>query len=348
MKRYEVFVSSTYKDLKEERLIVMKALLDKGCFPTGMEEFPSTDQEQFEYIKKVIDTADYYILILGGHVGSFPKGSKRSYTMMEYDYAVSKGIPIILFVKLGDDGEPVICEKSENKQKAYRSFLNEAQTGRIRKGFVSKYELAGFVFQALDEEVRVHPRYGWKRDYEPELMVDKSLLLSGKLFYHHEFGKEIYNVTDQFIYVGKLPECDGNYSIKYGIGTQGAFKLMFFTGDAVGINLYDEVYPDFFDDEDVLREDVRMQISLAKMGNIDEMLMFFSFGNGIDMYTKVFRISDNDVTCIGSVWGQEYMWIDYSLTVPYGSQGLYETYLYCDGEIVHGVDDLDENSPAVG
>ncbi|WP_034447249.1 DUF4062 domain-containing protein, partial [Butyrivibrio sp. AE2032] len=124
MKRYEVFVSSTYKDLKEERFVVMKALLDKGCIPTGMEEFPSTDQEQFDYIKKVIDTADYYILILGGYIGSKPKGRKRSYTMMEYDYAVNSGVPVIPFAKLGRDGEPVVLEKSEKKKKEYQNFLS--------------------------------------------------------------------------------------------------------------------------------------------------------------------------------------------------------------------------------
>ncbi len=339
MKRYEVFVGSTYRDLKEERFVVMKALLDKGCIPTGMEEFPPTDQEQFEYIKKVIDTADYYILILGGNVGSNPKGSKRSYTMMEYDYAVKNGVPVIPFVKLGRDGEPVVLEKSEKKKKEYQNFLKEVQTGRIRKGFTNKYELSGFVFQALDEEVCAHPRYGWKRDYVPDFVSDEFLLLRGRLYFYHVFDKDIYEVEDEFIEVGKLPEFDWDCSIKYGIDTQGAFKLVFFNGKNWAYNFYKDVAEEFFDSEtDTLRSTVKMQVSLAKMGNQDDMLMFFSVGDGFDMSTKIYRISADDIKCISTVYGQEYMFVDYSLSVPIGSQGLFETYLYCDREILHGVE----------
>ena len=38
--RYQVFVSSTYEDLKEERAEVMQALLELDCIPAGMELFP--------------------------------------------------------------------------------------------------------------------------------------------------------------------------------------------------------------------------------------------------------------------------------------------------------------------
>lgn len=36
-KKYQVFVSSTYEDLKEERQAVIGALLDCGFIPVGME-----------------------------------------------------------------------------------------------------------------------------------------------------------------------------------------------------------------------------------------------------------------------------------------------------------------------
>lgn len=52
-KRYQVFVSSTYNDLIEERAIVKKALLEKGLFPTAMEEFPAVDLNQMDYIKEL-------------------------------------------------------------------------------------------------------------------------------------------------------------------------------------------------------------------------------------------------------------------------------------------------------
>lgn len=50
-KKYTVFLSSTYDDLREERREVIHALLELGCIPCGMEAFPADDDEQFEFIK---------------------------------------------------------------------------------------------------------------------------------------------------------------------------------------------------------------------------------------------------------------------------------------------------------
>jgi hypothetical protein len=69
-KKYQVFISSTYIDLQEERQEVMNALLELDCIPSGMELFPATNEEQWDLIKDVIDECDYYVLILGGRYGS--------------------------------------------------------------------------------------------------------------------------------------------------------------------------------------------------------------------------------------------------------------------------------------
>lgn len=57
-KRYQIFISSTFADLENERKGIMEAIIELGCFPAGMEMFPATDTEQFEYIKTVIDESD--------------------------------------------------------------------------------------------------------------------------------------------------------------------------------------------------------------------------------------------------------------------------------------------------
>lgn len=45
-KRYQVFLSSTYVDLKEEREEILRILLKLNCFPAGMELFPAIDEER--------------------------------------------------------------------------------------------------------------------------------------------------------------------------------------------------------------------------------------------------------------------------------------------------------------
>lgn len=52
MRRYQIFVSSTFLDLKKERAAVLESILQMKCFPAGMELFPSASMNQFEYIKK--------------------------------------------------------------------------------------------------------------------------------------------------------------------------------------------------------------------------------------------------------------------------------------------------------
>jgi uncharacterized protein DUF4062 len=49
--RYQVFISSTYEDLKLERTEVMQALLELDCIPAGMELFPANNDEQWDFIK---------------------------------------------------------------------------------------------------------------------------------------------------------------------------------------------------------------------------------------------------------------------------------------------------------
>jgi hypothetical protein len=57
--RHQVFVSSTYLDLIEERRAVMQALLELDCIPSGMELFPAANASQWALIQSVIDQCDY-------------------------------------------------------------------------------------------------------------------------------------------------------------------------------------------------------------------------------------------------------------------------------------------------
>ena len=130
-KRYQVFVSSTYSDLKEERGKVMQTIMALDCIPAGMELFPAIDAEQFEFIKKIIDDCDYYILIVGGRYGSISEDG-ISFTEKEYDYAVSKNIPVLAF--LHNDIKNLTFEKSEaTEEKREKRSENEPRKNIIER-----------------------------------------------------------------------------------------------------------------------------------------------------------------------------------------------------------------------
>src|SRR5688572_17824780 len=69
-KRYQVFVSSTFRDLKNERDRILRTLAESNYIAAGMEFFPAIDQEQFNFIKTVIDESDYYVAVVAGMYGS--------------------------------------------------------------------------------------------------------------------------------------------------------------------------------------------------------------------------------------------------------------------------------------
>jgi len=95
-KLYHVFVSSTYSDLREERRRVSEALSKAGHVPEGMEIFPASSQKQFDFIKRVVDRCDYYVVIVAGRYGSMAS-AEIGFTELEYDYAFSR-LPTLAFL----------------------------------------------------------------------------------------------------------------------------------------------------------------------------------------------------------------------------------------------------------
>lgn len=96
-KREQVFVSSTYTDLVEERHSITQTLLKADCIPAGMELFPASDSDKWDLIRRVIDGCDYYLLVLGGRDGSVDPDDNLSFTEKEYKYAVLAGKPVLPF-----------------------------------------------------------------------------------------------------------------------------------------------------------------------------------------------------------------------------------------------------------
>ena len=162
-KKYQVFISSTYTDLKEERGKIFQTLMELDCIPAGMELFPATDEEQFEFIKRIIDDCDYYLLIIGGRYGSVTKEG-ISFTEKEYDYAISKGLKVV--AALHKDPEKIPLDKSEKDSEPRAQlarFREKASTGRLVKFWSSSEELPGIVALSMAKTIKMFPANGWIR-----------------------------------------------------------------------------------------------------------------------------------------------------------------------------------------
>lgn len=175
-KKLQVFISSTYEDLRAERQTVTEGILLAGHIPAGMELFTPTDQSQWEIIERWIKESDLLLVIIGGRYGSTHPSSGKSYTQLEVEYARQNGIPVFA-IKLSD--QYLITKKSKNF--SLIMYENETDVPNIaafqefKKSFSEKYvgkvnqfELIPLIvnrslqmFMEQDEE-RYHFR-GWVR-----------------------------------------------------------------------------------------------------------------------------------------------------------------------------------------
>ena len=166
-KKYQVFVSSTYEDLQEERLAVIQCLLDNDCIPVGMEQFHGVPMNQWDYITKLLDNSDYCVLILAGKYGSIEKSSGISYTEKEFDYAIAHEIPVIrLLVK---DIEGLTTKKSENdsgKKKKLSSFRKKVTEDILADFYENLSDLKIKLVTSIHKAIKECPREGWVRATE--------------------------------------------------------------------------------------------------------------------------------------------------------------------------------------
>jgi len=162
-KRYQVFISSTYADLKDERSKVIQTIMELDCIPAGMELFPAIDNEQFEFIKKIIDDCDYYILIIGGRYGSLSDDG-LSYTEKEFDYALEKGIKVLAFLHENPENIPLgKSEKTEDLRLKLNIFKTKVSSNRLVKFWNTAEELPGLVALSLSKTIKTYPATGWIR-----------------------------------------------------------------------------------------------------------------------------------------------------------------------------------------
>ena len=174
-RKLQVFISSTYSDLRDERQAAVEAVLKAGHIPAGMELFTAGDKSQMKTIERWIDESDVYMLILGGRYGSIEASTGKSYTELEYEYALSKGKRMFSVVikesaldeKVKNSGISAIEGENPKSLKAFR----EKVLTNIASFFDDRKDIKLCVHESLSDIVADGGLVGWVSGAEvPEVM----------------------------------------------------------------------------------------------------------------------------------------------------------------------------------
>jgi hypothetical protein len=152
-RKLRVFVSSTMKDLANERDAVCRRLREFNFEPINAEAWLPGGKDAWTRIDQEIDSSDVFVLLLGERYGWIPNegpqaGTGLSVTHLEYKAARERDIPILPFLrKLGYDTE----RESEDAKKrdAFRSEIAAWAGGGVVKEFTLARDLADSVGHAL-------------------------------------------------------------------------------------------------------------------------------------------------------------------------------------------------------
>ncbi|GHV55059.1 hypothetical protein FACS1894216_16430 [Synergistales bacterium] len=176
-KFYRVFVSSTYRDLKDERKRISSVLLGQSCFPAGMEYFPSSDGDIWNIITQTIDTCDYYLLIIGARYGEIATEG-QSYTEKEYRYAINQNIPRIVCVS--GNAESLLKKydlEADDKEKLDKFVTFAESKAKYKAYWEDITDLAVRITESIGKIIKSNPARGWVREESetapPSLSVDK-------------------------------------------------------------------------------------------------------------------------------------------------------------------------------
>ena len=165
--KYQVFVSSTFVDLRDERESVTWEILKAGHIPVGMENFSSHDDRGWKVIDKTLRTTDYYVLIIAGRYGSIDDSVNMSWTEREYRRAVELQIPILTFERQAAfiTGDQV---DKDDRSKRLEALIADVGSKRLRELWTTKDDLRARVGAALYKIIREDEedgalRPGWYR-----------------------------------------------------------------------------------------------------------------------------------------------------------------------------------------
>ncbi|MBD5432691.1 MAG: DUF4062 domain-containing protein [Treponema sp.] len=183
--RYSVFLSSTYEDLREIRKELSYELFMNGYMVNNMESFGARNGSVWEVIKESIADSDMLVMVIAGKYGSINPDEGISFTEQEYNYAVERKMPVLVFIRDRNAISIADCDTGK-KQRKLEAFINRITGERtVMRTWTDVDNLKLAVITALNRE-KNNPdilKKGWIKNsaaLETEYKAFESKLKSAK------------------------------------------------------------------------------------------------------------------------------------------------------------------------
>lgn len=177
--RYQIFISTSGRDMQPERMVLSQTLVGMGFFAWGLEHrTPLTTT----LARRQIDECDYLILLLGSQYGE-QSISGVSYLSLEYEYALSQAKPIIVFMHEQPENREIDLQETHPQLKdkflAFRKkLLHEAEHIFY---FKTPRELELAVRLNIPLMIEQHMGQGWVPAHQAQQLQDEIRLLRSKI-----------------------------------------------------------------------------------------------------------------------------------------------------------------------
>jgi len=154
MLKYQIFISSTFSDLIEERLVATWAIMKLGHIPAGMEALTAKNDRGWETIRRTINDSDYYILILAGKYGSVEDEWGESWTEHEYEYAFGQNMHVLAFVRHDSAITRDKKDTDPQKQRRLEEFVKKVRSRHLVRDWFNGDGLAAEISSALHQQIK--------------------------------------------------------------------------------------------------------------------------------------------------------------------------------------------------
>ncbi|MBW8873858.1 MAG: DUF4062 domain-containing protein [Acidobacteria bacterium] len=145
-----IYISSTFKDLIQERLAAREAVLTLEHLPRYMESYTASEECPLDICLEDVRSCQAYVGILAWRYGFVPPSYSKSITHLEYEEAGRSGIPRLLFLLADNAPWPADRRDGDPRIAALR---NEIRLLKIVQEFSTPDELRAAVTAAVAREL---------------------------------------------------------------------------------------------------------------------------------------------------------------------------------------------------